>query len=121
MLGGGTISTWAKHSKIDSAKRQAQVAQGHLRRFQEELADADQRLHVSLGDIGGFSIFADFFFDGLIADWNVQSKVQKASSACDAAIRQVASAVGDCRRKLREVEQEIEQVESKRREFIEEA
>lgn len=121
LLGGGTISTWAKHSKIDSAKRQAQVAQGHLRRFQKELADADQRLHVSLGDIGRFSTFADFFFDGLIADWIVQSKVQKASSACDAAIRQVASAVGDCRRKLQEVEQEIEQVESKRREFIEEA
>jgi chromosome segregation ATPase len=121
LLGGGTISTWAKHSKIDSAKRQAQVAQAHLRRFQEELADADQRLHLSLGDIGGFSTFADFFFDGLIADWIVQSKVQKASSACDAAIRKVAAALGDCRKKLREVEQEIKQVENNRRECIEEA
>lgn len=121
LIGGGTISTWAKHSKIDSAKRQAQVTQRRLRRFQEELADADQRLHLSLEDIGGFSTFADFFFDGLIADWIVQSKVQKASSACDAAIRKVASAVGDCRRKLREVEQEIKQVENEHRQFIEEA
>jgi len=121
LIGGGTISTWAKHSKIDSAKRQAQVAQRRLRRFQEELADADQRLHLSLEEIGGFSTFADFFFDGLIADWIVQSKVQKASSACDVAIRKVALALGDCRRKLTEVEQEIQQIESEHRQFIEEA
>ena len=75
------LSTMAKHSKIDSAKQHAHAAQRQLRRFQEELVDAGQRLNVSL-EIGGFSKFADYFFDGLIADWNVQSKIRKASSAC---------------------------------------
>ena len=70
MMGGGLMATMAKHSKIDAAKAHAHRAQRQLRRFQEELADADQRLQVSL-EIGGFSKFADYFFDGLITDWVV--------------------------------------------------
>ena len=120
MLGGGMISTMAKHSKIDSAKQHAHFAQRQLRRFQEELADAGQRLHVSL-EIGGFSKFADFFFDGLIADWVVQSKIREASSACSSAMSRVSSAVAECRRRLSETEREIEAVSHRRRESIEEA
>lgn len=121
MLGGGTLATWAKHSKIDSAKQQAQVAQRHLRQFQEELADADHRLHISLGEIGGFSTFADYFFDGLIADWVVQSKVQKASGACSSTIQKVNAALGECRRRLTETEKQMKDVDAERREFIEQA
>ena len=120
MLGGGMIATMAKHSKIDTAKTHAHHAQRQLRRFQEELADADQRLQVSL-EIGGFSKFADFFFDGLIADWVVQSKIQQASSACSSTISRVTSAVSECRRRLAETEQDIEKVSRSRNEFIERA
>ena len=55
--------------------KHAHTAQRHLRSFQKELADADERLGVSL-DIGGFATFADYFFDGLIADWIMQSKIE---------------------------------------------
>jgi hypothetical protein len=120
MLGGGMLSTMAKHSKIDSAKQHAHAAQRQLRRFQEELADAGQRLKLSL-EIGGFSKFADYFFDGLIADWVVQSKIREASSACSSTMSQVSSSVGACRRRLADTERECEQVEQQRREFIEEA
>jgi hypothetical protein len=120
MLGGGMLSTMAKHSKIDSAKQHAHAAQRQLRRFQEELADAGQRLKLSL-EIGGFSKFADYFFDGLIADWVVQSKIREASSACSSTMSQVSSSVGKCRRRLADTERECEQVEQQRREFIEEA
>ncbi len=118
ILGGGMISTMAKHSKIDSAKQHAHYAQRQLRRFREELADAGQRLKVSL-EIGGFSKFADFFFDGLIADWVVQSKIQHTSSACSTAISSVTSAVNECRRRLAETERDIESVTKSRLEFIE--
>ena len=120
MLGGGIISTMAKHSKIESAKEHAHQAQQQLRRFQEELADADQRLHVSL-DIGGFSKFADFFFDSLIADWVVHSKISEASSACSSTISRVSSAVNECRRRLAETEQDIEKLNIAKQEFIEQA
>lgn len=120
LLGGGMLSTMAKHSKIDSARKSAQRAQRQLRRFQEELADADQRLQLSL-DIGCFSKFADFFFDGLIADWVVQSKIKQASSACSRTTSQVSSAVNACQRRLTETKQEIEKIGKQRQEFIEQA
>ena len=50
------LSTMAKYSKIDSAK---ESNQRQLRRFQEELADPDERVQVRL-ESGGFSKFADF-------------------------------------------------------------
>ena len=120
LVGGGMLSTMVKHSKIDTAKQHAHAAQRHLLRFQEELADAGQRLSVSL-EIGGFSKFADFFFDGLIADWIVQSKIREASSACTSALSKVSLAIGKCRSRLADTERQCEQVAQQRREFIEEA
>ncbi len=118
MLGGGTISTMIKHSKIDSAKQQAQYAQRQLNRFRKELVDAGQLLHSSI-EVDGFSTFADYFFDGLIADWVVQSRIQSATSACSSTIAKVSSAVNECRRKLGETDREIESVNRTRQEFIE--
>jgi hypothetical protein len=62
LLGGGLLVTMAKHSRIDAAREHAHTAQRHLRSFQKELADADERLGVSL-DICGSATFADYFFD----------------------------------------------------------
>jgi len=118
MLGGGLLSTMAKHSKIDSAKQQAHRTQQRLWRFQEELADAGQRLHVSL-EIGEFSKFADYFFDGLIADWLTQSKIKTSSSACDRTISKVTGAMDECRRRLEETQRDISSVSKSRLEFIE--
>lgn len=121
ILGGGTATTWMKHTKIDAAKRAAHSAQVRLRQFQKELADADQRLHVSLGEIGGFMTFADYFFDGLIIDWTVQSKIHNASAACEMSIEKVKSAIKKCRRRLEETEGKLHQVGDERRRLIEEA
>lgn len=120
MMGGGMIATMMKHSKIDAAKSLARRAQRRLRRFEEELADADERLHVSI-EIDGFTKFADYFFDGLIVDWVVQAKIAKASSACSTTISQVTGAVSMCRRRLVETTEELERVEAEKRGFIEEA
>lgn len=120
MLGGGALVTMAKHSRIDGARQKAHEAQQYLRRFRAELADADQRLNVSL-DVGGFATFADYFFDGLIADWVMQSKIQNASSVCSSALSQVRSVLGVCRRRLAEAEQAIEEVVWQRQEFVEQA
>jgi hypothetical protein len=121
LLGGGMLSTMAKHSHIDVARSRAHRAQERLHRFRAELADADQRLHVSLDDIGGFSTFADYFFDGLIADWVVQSKIDHASSACGNAIGRVREALLACRHRREDVQQQIEEAAERRRQFIEQA
>jgi DNA repair exonuclease SbcCD ATPase subunit len=121
LFGGGLLATMTKHSRIDAARQRASAAQRHLRRFQEELADADQRLHVSLGEIGGFTTFADYFFDGLIADWVVQSKVRNALDACSSSLSNVAAALRECQRRLATVEQEIEQASEQKRNLLEQA
>ena len=120
LLGGGMLTTMAKHSKMDAAKREARSAQQKLLRFQEELADADQRLQVSL-QIDGFAKFADYFFDGLIADWVMQSKIRKAKTECSGTISQVKAAIRQCRRRLYKVESEIAKLTESKRELIEKA
>ncbi|HUP79815.1 MAG TPA: hypothetical protein VM260_14780, partial [Pirellula sp.] len=73
-LGDDFKATKAKLSRIDTASQYAQVAQRRLRKFQEELGDTNLRLLVAV-HIDGFSTFAESFFDGLISDWVVNSKI----------------------------------------------
>ena len=104
-----------KRLKLDRLPdRQAE----RLKLIHGSLIYRDKRLGVSL-DIGGFATFADYFFDGLIADWIMQSKIQSASSTCFSAISKVSAVLGECRRRLTEVERAIEDVKSERREFLE--
>lgn len=88
MLGGGALTTFFKHSKMDDARYEMERAKRALQGFRKELVDVDQRLHLSL-EIGDFLTFADYFFDGLIADWLVQSKIQDAKAQVENAIIQV--------------------------------
>ncbi|MCA8974264.1 MAG: hypothetical protein KDC98_06055 [Planctomycetes bacterium] len=80
MLGGGLITTAIKHSRIDDARSAAERAQRHLQRFARELADLGERRSELTVEIGGFEKFADYFFDGLIFDWMVQSKIRRAQA-----------------------------------------
>ena len=74
LLGGGFISTAMKHSRIDAAQENIHEIQGMLGRFKRELADVQKKVELRL-DIDEFTSFADYFFDGLIVDWIVQSKI----------------------------------------------
>lgn len=120
MLGGGFFVTMAKHSKIDAAKNQARTAQQKLILFEEELADADKRLQVSL-QIDGFSRFADYFFDGLISDWIVQSKIHKAKAECSQTISRVNTAIRQCQNRLNLVGSEVRKLSERKRLLIEAA
>ncbi len=120
MFGGGMLTTLAKHSKMDAAKDQARVAQRKLLQFEEELADADERLQLSL-QIDGFSQFADYFFDGLISDWIVQSKIQKAKTECSETIFRVKAAIRQCQRRQDSIHSEIEVLVESKRALIEAA
>ena len=88
LLGGGLISTFVKHSKMDDADRLVQQARSDLKRFQRELMDVDTvaEFHIETRD---FLSFADYFFDGLIADWLVQSRINDAKRQVDTAIQKV--------------------------------
>lgn len=76
ILGGGLISDIEKHSNIDDAKAETENTQKLLREFHSELTDIRISSDIDI-NIGGFAKFADFFFDGLIADWFMQSRINE--------------------------------------------
>lgn len=76
LFGGGLIADLAKHSKLDDTKDEVERAQALLRRFNTELADVRINSDIYI-ETDGFAKFADFFFDGLIADWFMQSKIRE--------------------------------------------
>ena len=97
ILGGGLISTFAKHSKMGDASRLVEKARSTLKQFQKELQDVQslEEIHIETGD---FLAFADYFFDGAIADWLMQSRIKKAKRQVEEAIEKVEKILEQLRR-----------------------
>ena len=74
MLGGGFITDLVKHSKMNDASSYMEAAKRDLLVFQRKLKDVSVPMNLRM-EIGGFLSFADFFFDGIVADYLVQSKI----------------------------------------------
>ena len=85
MLGGGMISGLIKHSKLGDAQQCIEQAQYDLRNFCRELEDVDLP-DVRIDDL---LTVADFFFDGFLADFLVQRRINEARARIDQACRQV--------------------------------
>lgn len=81
ILGGdGIITHMVKHGHLDEAQELVTELQTKLRRFKTELAD----VHISAGlqvNVEGFLRFADYFFDGLFADWAMDSRINQSISS----------------------------------------
>lgn len=88
LFGGGFVTNLIKHSKMDNASHLMENAKYDLKKFQKELRDVTINTNLSI-DCGGFLTFADFFWDGVVADWLVQSKINDAKHQVDDAIAQV--------------------------------
>ena len=74
MFGGGLFSTIMKRSKMTDAQNLMETAKMDLKLFQKELKDVNVPLDLRI-EVGSFLSFADFFFDGFVADYLVQSKI----------------------------------------------
>lgn len=88
IFGGNTISGLMKHMKINNASRCIDDARRDLAYFRDELGDIRDIENLNV-DIGGFLTFADFFFDGFVADIFVQSKIRKGQEQVREAIWRV--------------------------------
>ncbi len=98
-FGGGLLIDLAKHSNIDDAREAVSDVQRLLNRFRTELYDVKITSQIEI-NIEGFAKFADFFFDGLIADWVVQSRI---SSSLES-VNNVQSEVNGVMLNLRQME-----------------
>ena len=78
--GGGIITHMAKHSHMDEAQDLVSELQSKLRRFKTELADINIQANMQV-NVDGFLRFADYFFDGLFADWAVGDRISESQSS----------------------------------------
>ena len=90
---GGIISSMAKHSALDEAQVGAEQLQIALSRFRTELADV--RIDGEMGQLNmdGFLRFADWFFDGLLVDWTVLSRIHDSQASVSHVKEQVNEAL----------------------------
>ena len=88
MLGGGLITTLLKHRKISDAQDEIDEAKRALRIFVKELDDVDEATGLIV-ELGSGLQFADIFFDGVLADWIAQNKIDRAKQQVADAMRQV--------------------------------
>lgn len=88
LLGGGFFTDLMKHSKMNQAASYVEDAKRDLQIFQRELRDVQGFVDLKV-EIGGFLSFADFFFDGFVADYLVQSRIAEAREQIGNAIYRV--------------------------------
>jgi hypothetical protein len=102
LFGGGFLSNVMKHSRMQDAAALMEQAKFDLCKFQRELKDI--QLSVNLGmEVDGFLCFADFFFDGVVADYLVQSKIHQTREQVNDAIEHVENVLNHVKKMRTEV------------------
>jgi len=90
-----------KHSKMGDAADLMEQAKRDLQIFQRELKDIEVPLDLRM-EVGSFLSFADFFFDGLVADYLVQSKIAQAREQVQDAIGHIEPILKHLKQRLNE-------------------
>lgn len=90
--------TSMKHSSIDEAMDHVAVANRNLNTFSRELKDVNIDLDLDV-NISSFDKFADYFFDGFIADLNVQNKIRDSLDSVRCKVYHVRELVANLNRK----------------------
>lgn len=112
LLGGGLVADLAKHSHLDEAQGAVEQLQSQLRRFKTELADVTVQANMQV-NVDGFLRFADYFFDGLFADWAVLDKISQSKEQVQNTKQQIETVLSRLNSMLRAAEQEQAQIKEK--------
>jgi len=112
LFGGGLLSDLAKHSHLDEAQGSIERLQSQLRQFKTELADVTIRAEMQI-NVDGFLRFADYFFDGLFADWAVLDKISRSKEQVLSTQRQVDAVLGQLAGMMQAAEQERAQLKDR--------
>ncbi|WP_352419671.1 hypothetical protein [Proteiniborus sp.] len=120
MFGGGLLATAAKHSRIDDAKRQVNEVQRLIRIFNKELLDVNISTDIKI-NIGSFDTFADYFFDGLISDWIVQSKINDSLNNVNNVSRNLNKTLSTLTKELNDLNLKLEGLQKEIHNLIENA
>lgn len=116
MLGGGVLAAGVKHLRIEDAKKQIHDLQQLLHKFNHELADLNE-IGIKLS-IGSFQTFADYFFDGLLIDWFVQSKINNSLERAKEQLNRVDGTLQALQEKLRDTESSLANLAARRNQLL---
>lgn len=120
LLGGGTLTTMAKHSKIDEARRITSDASYNIEKFSKELSDITLLSNINLDiKISSFDTFADYFFDGLFADWSVQSKINDSLNNVQDTLGNIRQIIYSLKNKLKALEKDLDLIKNEKKDLIE--
>lgn len=117
LLGGGILADAVKHSHLDEAQSQVERLQEALRRFKTELADVEIVADMQV-NINGFLRFADYFFDGLFADWTVMNRISDAQEQVEMVKDQIRAMLGKLNTESCSVKGELNGAKSKLQEVV---
>lgn len=118
MVGGGLISTAIKHDRINQAREAVFAVQAQMSQFKRELADVSKSPGLEV-ELTAFESFADYFFDGLIIDWIVQSKITNSLEQTRAAQESIGKAIEELGDLLEQANEQIRTLNAKRKALIE--
>jgi chromosome segregation ATPase len=121
LLGGDLLATAIKHNRIDDARQAVYAVQEALGRFQRELADVEQSAQFIVEDIGQFETFADYFFDGLIIDWVVQSRIDRSLDNARATAQRLDDLLAQLKERKTSLQDQIELLEESKSSLVENA
>lgn len=117
MFGGGVVADIAKHSKLGQAQGEVERLQICLNHFRSELVDVTIHADMQVR-IDGFLQFADWFFDGLFADWAAMNRIHQAQEQVRSTQEQIEYVLDRLDRMGRETEKARAQVKAKLDELI---
>ncbi len=88
LFGGGLIVDLFKRGRMKDASRWMEEAKKDLRIFEMELRDVDVASCLEM-ETDDFLTFADFFFDGVIADYMMHARIAETKEKVEETIDRV--------------------------------
>lgn len=119
MLGGGMIATAVKHGRIDDASMHIYHAEDAMRRFRKELGDLNMSHNSAVPQVDGLLKFSDYFFDGLLADWMVQGRINSSLESVRDRNRDIGQLIGKLQREKKQQETRIAALKNQRQNIVE--
>ena len=114
------ITHIAKWTYLDDAQMHAQKLDALVRRFKAELSDLSIQTDFGLPGSDGLR-FADWFFDGLLVDWTVLSRIQEAQGNLSPSRYQVQNLLSELRKYETGLKRKIDELDFNIRTLAEEA
>lgn len=111
LFGGGLITGVLKHHSLNKAQTLVEDLQTQLLRFKTELTDITIDADIQIKIHGPLQV-ADYFFDGIIADWTVLDQIHDAQEKVQQLRNQICGTLDHLRALAEQIDAEYSRISS---------